>query len=130
LLPKEVDGRSIYARRYRDLVALHTNDLGGAANISAAEQAIVRRAATIIINVERLELKFAQAEDVAASDLDLHQRMSNTLKRLLESLGLKRRARDVTPSLQDYLRSKTFDINHDDDQPRSAGNGSMQRVRQ
>jgi hypothetical protein len=127
LLPKEVDGRSIYARRYRDLVALHTNDLGGIANISAAEQAIVRRAATIIINIERLELKFAQAEDVAASDLDLHQRMSNTLKRLLESLGLKRRAKDITPSLQDYLRSKTID--HDDDPPRGNGKGHP-RVRQ
>lgn len=117
LLPKEVDGRSIYARRYRDLVALHTNDLGGAANISAGEQALVRRACVIVINIERLELKFAQAEDVAVEDLDLHQRMSNTLKRLLESLGLKRRAKDVTPSLHDYLKRRTID--HDDD-PASA----------
>jgi hypothetical protein len=120
LLPKEVDGRSIYARRFRDLVRLHEADLGGAANISAGEQAIVRRAATLIINVERLELKFAQAEDVSAADLDLHQRMSNTLNRLLKALGLKRRAKDISPqSPRDYLRSK-FDIDHDDE-PRMNG---------
>jgi hypothetical protein len=46
--------------------------------------------------------------------------MSNTLNRLLKALGLKRRAKDVSPqSPRDYLRSKLID--HDDDEPRMNG---------
>lgn len=129
-LPKEVDGRSFYSRRLRDLIALHTADLGGADDLSAAEQAIVRRAANIIIALEKMELKFALAgdEETPAWKLDLYQRLSNSLRRLFREVGIKRRPRDVTPSLHDYLRSKTID--HDDDQPRDARNGSVQRVRQ
>jgi hypothetical protein len=127
-LPKEVDGRSFYSRRLRDLIALHTADLGGAANLSAAEQAIVRRAAVIMIALEKMELQFAlvDAEGVSASDLDLYQRLSNSLRRLLREVGIKRRARDVTPDLQTYLRQKAAErdaltIDYDDDEPRLNG---------
>ena len=41
-----LDGRSALARRYRDLVAEFVSDLGGADVISAAQRAIVRRAAS------------------------------------------------------------------------------------
>ena len=44
LLPM-VDGRSIWARRMRDLMELHLDDLGGAENTSEAERSIVRRVA-------------------------------------------------------------------------------------
>jgi hypothetical protein len=50
-----VDGRSTWARRLRDLIELHTNDLGGEANISEAEKAIVRRASVLICELERME---------------------------------------------------------------------------
>jgi hypothetical protein len=33
----------------------------------------------------------------------LYQRATNTLRRTLESVGLERRQRDVTPSLAEYL---------------------------
>jgi hypothetical protein len=45
LLPG-IDGRSLWARRFRDVLALHLSDLGGEANTSEAEKAIARRAAT------------------------------------------------------------------------------------
>src|SRR5262249_4789665 len=99
-----VDGRSTWARRLRDLIELHTNDLGGDANISEAERAIVRRASVLIVELERMETDFALANGAPnIATLDAYQRAAGNLRRLLESLGLQRRARDVTPTLQAYV---------------------------
>jgi hypothetical protein len=40
-------------------------------------------------------------------DLDLYQRTAGNLRRLLQSVGLERRPRDVTPSLAEYLKIKS-----------------------
>jgi hypothetical protein len=103
LLPN-VDGRTLWVRRFRDLLALHVTDLGGDANISEAERAIVRRAATLIVELERMEMLFAQAGEATPAQLELYQRTANTVRRLLESLGLQRRQKDVTPSVADYIK--------------------------
>jgi hypothetical protein len=92
-----VDGRSTWARRLRDLMALHLSDLGGDAAVSEAERSIVRRAACLTVELERLELGFALAGSADDRAIDLYQRTANSLRRLLESVGLERRSRDVTP---------------------------------
>jgi hypothetical protein len=103
LLPG-VDGRSPWVRRAKDLIREHLADLGGFDNVSAAERSIVRRAATLTVELERLEAKFALAGEAASvDDLNAYQRAANSLRRLLESIGLQRRAKDVTPSLSEYL---------------------------
>jgi hypothetical protein len=105
ILPRIVDGRTLWARRARDLLAVHTADLGGDSNISEAERAILRRAVCLIIELEQLEVKFS-TEGSKGYQLDRYQRVSNTLRRLLESLGLQRRARDITtpPTVEEYVR--------------------------
>jgi hypothetical protein len=103
LLPN-VDGRTFWVRRFRDLLALHTRDLGGDAAISEAERAILRRGTCMIVELERMEMLFAQAGEATPHQLELYQRTANTLRRLLESLGLQRRARDITPDPLDYAR--------------------------
>ena len=95
LLPT-VDGRCLWARRFRDLLSLHLSDLGGEDNCSEAEKALARRSACLIVELEQLEDLFA-AGDATPKRLELYQRLTNTLRRCLESLGLKRRAKDVTP---------------------------------
>jgi hypothetical protein len=105
LLPN-VDGRTFWIRRLRDLLALHTQDLGGDDNISEAERAILRRAATLIVELERMEMLFAQAGEATPNQLETYQRVSNTLRRLLESVGLQRRARDVTPDPLEYAKRR------------------------
>ena len=105
-LPRSVDLRSAWARRYKDLLILHSNDLGGPDNISAAETAVLRRACTLIVEAERLEEKFAIAGQAELEELDAFQRVSNTLRRLLQTVGLQRRTKDITPDLQSYLRTK------------------------
>ena len=102
----DVDHRSTWARRLRDLIALHTSDLGGEDNISQAEKSIVRRAAVLTCELERLEVAFAEAGEPQPALLQVYQTTANSLRRLLESGGLQRRSRDVTPTLAQYLQSK------------------------
>ena len=52
--------------------------------------------------MERLEGKFAQAGEASADDLDVYARISGNMRRLLESVGLQRRARDVTADPLEY----------------------------
>jgi hypothetical protein len=95
LLPG-VDGRSLWARRAHDLLALHLSDLGGADNVSEAERSIVRRAAIIETELERMETAFANAGEASAEALDLYARTAGNLRRLLESVGLQRRAKEIS----------------------------------
>jgi hypothetical protein len=103
LLPG-IDGRSAWVRRCKDVIAAHIADLGGADNTSAAERSIIRRCAVLTTELERLEAKFATAGEASEYDLDLYQRMTNTLRRALEAVGLERRAKDIGPTLGDLLR--------------------------
>ena len=97
------DNRSAWVRRCKDVIAAHLSDLGGEDNTSAAERSIVRRASVMTVELERLEAKFAVAGEASADDLHLYQRMTNTLRRALESVGLQRRAKDIGPTLGDLL---------------------------
>lgn len=118
LLPHGVDMRGVWERRWTDVNALLLNEQGGRDVCSEAEMAIIRRSATLIVALERLETKFAEQEDGGTSNqLDQYQRLSNTLRRLLESVGLKRRPKDVTPDLRDYMKQMPrhrVTLEHDD----------------
>ena len=95
LLPG-VDGRSAWVRRCKDLISEFTNvHLAGADNCSPAERAIVRRAAVLITELEILEAKFAANNEASSEQLLLYGRTANTLRRLLEAIGLGQRQRDV-----------------------------------
>jgi hypothetical protein len=103
LLPG-VDGRSAWIRRCKDLISEFVNvHLAGADNCSPAERAIVRRAAVLITELERLEAKFAVKSEASPAQLLLYGRTANTLRRLLEALGLQRRQRNLNPNLDDLL---------------------------
>lgn len=104
LLAGDVDQRTEWHRRFRDLLSLFLSDLGGEANVSEAEKALVRRAAALEVELEQLESKFARG-DASPKLLDLFGRLSGQQRRLLESLGLRRRAKDITPDPLDYARA-------------------------
>jgi hypothetical protein len=78
------------------------SDMGGPDNCSSAERHILRRACVLIVELERLERKFAQAGEASADDLDVYARIAGNMRRLLESVGLQRRSRDVTPDPLEY----------------------------
>jgi hypothetical protein len=102
LLPG-VDGRSPWVRRCKDVINAHIADLGGLDNCSAAEHSIVRRAAVLTTELEVLEVRFAKAGEADADDLETYQRCANSLRRLLEAIGLQRRPRNLNPKLDDLL---------------------------
>jgi hypothetical protein len=113
LLPG-VDGRSTWMRRLRDLISLHLADMGGEAAVSEAQKSIIRRACTLTVELERLELVFALAGEAKPEQIDLYQRTANSLRRMLEAVGLQRRSRDVTPNLQEYLEQQQNGGGYDD----------------
>ena len=108
-----IDHRSAWMRRFRDLLRNYQADLGGTEVLSEGQRAIIRRASLLQTQCEMIEQKFA-AQNGAASreDLDAYQRASNSLRRLIESLGLNegRKAKDVSvydPGAEDReLRAK------------------------
>lgn len=103
------DMRGPWARRLRDVLDRHLSDLGGLDMASEAEKSIIRRAAVLTVELERLEARFSLGE-ACAEDLDLYQRTAGNLRRLLEAVGLERRAREVTPDLESYLRAESGQV--------------------
>jgi hypothetical protein len=95
-----LDGRSAEARRYKDLCMSLADDLGGAAGLTEAQRALVRQAAGMIVQSEKLQSAVLRGELVSSEDL---VRLSNSATRILTRLGIKRERRDTTPSLHEYL---------------------------
>jgi hypothetical protein len=93
------DSSSAWSRRYRDIVAAHVADLGGKLELSESQLSLIKRGSTLELELEQMEGKLSMGQEI---DLDLFQRTANSMRRILESLGLKRVARDVTPSLELY----------------------------
>jgi hypothetical protein len=89
----EGDGNSRWARRYRDLIAAHCQDLGGVDLLSEAKLSLIKRASAIELELEQAEGRLSMGEAV---DLDAFTRAASHLRRLFEVLGLERRPRDVT----------------------------------
>jgi len=95
------------------LIEDHTAQLGGAENVTEAERRLIRRSAMLSLQLEMMEQNWASNTEGAASpkQLEVYQRTSNSLRRLLESLGLRRRPRDVTPpSLEGYALDQQAEV--------------------
>jgi hypothetical protein len=98
-----LDGRTQTARRFRDLIEVWTLDLGGAELLSEGQRQLIRRAASLSIMAEAAEADLARDMDM---DVNTYGMVCDRLRRIIESLGIERKARDVTPSLTSYLQSK------------------------
>jgi hypothetical protein len=99
-------------------MALHLSDLGGEAAVSEAEKSIIRRAATLTVELGRLELVFAKAGEASASELDLYQRTAGNLSALARK-PWDREAGDRPDSILAALPS------HEKIQIRGRGEGEM-----
>jgi hypothetical protein len=102
LLPGVHKG-SQWARRFRDIISAYSSDQGGEAHLSEGRRSIFRRIACLQVELELLEVRFALAGGAEPADLDLYQRATGSLRRLLEAVGLDRTPRDVTPDLDAYV---------------------------
>jgi hypothetical protein len=84
LLPG-VDGRSLIARRYRDISTAIISDMGGVGNCSEARMQLVRRFAAAACLSEEMEAKLVNGEQI---DLAAHALLCSTLVRLAQRIGL------------------------------------------
>jgi hypothetical protein len=93
------DGNSRLARRYRDLIAAHCQDLGGVDLLSEAQLSLIKRASAIELELEQMEGKLSLG---GAIDLDVFTRSASHLRRLFETIGIARMAKPVE-TLSQYL---------------------------
>ena len=110
LLPG-VDGRSPWVKRARDLIAAQLSDKP---DPSTAEMAIIRRAAVLVVELEIMEAKFASANGADDEALERYARIASSMRRLFESVGLGRRAKELSP-LQYAAAVDRDDVDLDDD---------------
>jgi hypothetical protein len=99
LLPN-VDGRSLIARRYRDIMSAIVSDQGGADRLSETRLQLIRRFAAAACLAEQLEARLARGEQI---DIQEHSLIVSTMVRVAQRIGLDRVPRDIAPSLTEYL---------------------------
>jgi hypothetical protein len=87
LLVRGVDGRSVVARRYRDIACALASELGGQDQLSEPAKLLIRQAAALTVQVEQVQAKIVAGEDV---DLEQLTRLSNSSLRTLQRLGIKK----------------------------------------
>jgi hypothetical protein len=114
----EGDGRTPWARRWRDLIEAHIADLGGVAALSEAQRSLIKRASTIEIELEQCEGRLSLGRP---SDLSEYATAASHLRRIFETLGIERKARDmgdaiVEQALQTWspMRAKFAALERDD----------------
>ena len=99
----DLDNRTLAAKRTRQLLGDIVSDLGGPENVTAAQRQLVQRAAILGAYLEDIEFKWASGEEIPFAEYLV---AVNAQRRVLATIGLERRSRDVTPSLADYLANK------------------------
>lgn len=103
----DLDLRTVAARRAQDIVTRLVEDLGGPSNVSTAERQLVQHAAVLAAYIEDQEVRFISGHKIEVQDL---LAAVNTQRRLLVTVGLQRRSKDVTPTLAEYIRKREEEL--------------------
>lgn len=96
-----VDGRTAIARRMKEVAASLVENLG--CSPTEGQIAVVWRATTLIVWCEDQESNFARGNGFNLRD---YNTAANTLRRLLGDLGIEPTAKDITPSLAEYMSAR------------------------
>lgn len=96
----EVDGRTRPAVAYKSILEAVIADLGGRDRLSRLEVEIACRVAGLGVLAAQLE---AQVIGGATVDVERLVTIANAQGRAAQRLGLRRRLKDITPTLSDYL---------------------------
>jgi hypothetical protein len=110
LLP-DTDGRSAQARRFRDIVAQIAMDQGGFSQLSESRVQLVKRFAAACVLAEQMESRLANGEQI---DVQEHALLCSTLVRVAQRIGINRIAKNITPSVEEYVRSITSETTRED----------------
>ena len=88
-----LDKRTRPFRRYEAIRGAVLADMGGEENTSEVQRQLISKFATLALQLETLE---SAAIEGIAIDLDLFARCASHLRRIAETLGLRRVPKDVT----------------------------------
>jgi hypothetical protein len=114
-----IDGRSIIARRYRDIAGAIISDMGGASECSATLIELIRRFAATSCLCEAMEARLINGETISGPE---HSLLCSTSCRLAQRIGIRRIPKSVrTPSLSEYLETAELEP---DEQPDEAEGGA------
>jgi hypothetical protein len=97
----QLDGRTSAAKVFDRLVTDIEGDLGGHDQLSTIERALVEAFAGAAVTLHHLNTKLALGEQI---DLSEHASAVSAMVRVASRLGLARRAKDISPTLDEYLR--------------------------
>jgi hypothetical protein len=96
----DLDRRTGAAKRAHDLMkAIHV-DLGGEDRLATGERQLIQRAALLAVLAEDLEARWLLGQSIDTGTLCA---IGNAQRRLFETVGLRRIARDIAPRLSSYL---------------------------
>ena len=98
-----VDNRKGLGRRYRDLCVGFADDLGGREKLNSQQEAMIRQAAGVTLEVEKLQAAIVTGE---AIDHEMLVRLSNLQSRLIKQLGIKPGGKDSDVDVDDYLKQR------------------------
>lgn len=98
LLPDTIDGRSVTARRFRDITTAVLVDQGGANRCSESRLQLIRRFAAVSCLAEQMEGELINGTDI---DINRHALLCSTAVRLAQRIGLSRHAKAIVDSLFD-----------------------------
>jgi hypothetical protein len=93
---KSVDGRSAEARRFKDLVSSFAASLGGEGALTEAERTLIRNAASLTVQCERLQAAHVAGHEVNSQEMT---RLANSSARVLAALMIKRERKEAAPTL-------------------------------
>jgi hypothetical protein len=100
ILPN-VDGRSLVARRYRDILSALIGDAGGAEQLSAVGLHLRRRFSATCALADDMEARLVNGEQI---DVTQHALLVSSSVRLARQIGVARIPRTVGPTLGAILR--------------------------
>jgi hypothetical protein len=95
-----VDGRTEIARRFYDICQALIADQAGLDRCSEVRLQLIRRFAATACVAEEMEARLASGESI---DIGQHAQLCSSLVRLAPRIGLNRKAREIVPSLAEYI---------------------------
>jgi hypothetical protein len=100
---QDFDKRTLAYTETKKLITAIESDLGGADQLSAAERQIVQHAAVVGAMLADFEVRYLAGKRIDTSEYGF---LVGVQHRLFSLVGLRRRSKDITPSLDQVLAEK------------------------
>lgn len=82
------DKRTRWYRRLQELIDIHVREMGGGDSITQAQFVLIRSAATMTVALEKLEVGFANEQELNVKKLSEYVTYVNALRRVFSELGM------------------------------------------